>query len=178
MQNTKLSFKKIIHYTVMIFIIIVLIYDAIVTIKLNHRYTGAVSYNAELRRYCETNGDEYIMSGKCSMMRWYIAAAVQIFNVYYDEEHRKVSVTLEIREDKLGRREYKVGFDTDEEHKWGGYVYIDESGNPISKYGETIDERSVEKMQYLNEEVQRAVALANSKWNLGLSYNSITGADY
>lgn len=166
-----MGYKKIIVYTSIIFIIIILFYDVIVTTNLNHRYTDAVSYNAERRRYCEISGDEYIMSGKCNMMRWYIGAAVQIFNVYYDEEHRKVTVTLEIREDKLGRREYKVGFDTDEEHKWGGYVYIDESGNPISKYGETIDERSVEKMQYLKEEVQRAIMLANSKWNLGLSLN-------
>lgn len=164
-----MGYKKIISYTLKILIIIVLIYDALVTIKLKHRYTDAVSYNAELRRYCEISGDEYIMSGKCGMMGRYISVAVQIFHVYYDEEHQKVTVTLEIREDKLGRREYKFGFSTDEDRSWGGYVYVDERGNPISKYGEAIDERSVEIMQYLDKEVQRTVVLANAKWNLGFS---------
>lgn len=174
MQNTKLNsekmkYKKIVVYMVVIFIMIVLIYDAAATAKLNHKYTEVVNYDTGRRRYCEINGNEYIMSGKCNMMTWHIFAAVQIFNVYYDEEHRNVAVTLEMKEDKLGRREYKIGFDTADDDKWGGYVYLDPNGNFISKYGEAIDEKAVEIMKNLDEEVQRVIELANSKWNVGIS---------
>ena len=170
MQNIKSNYK-ILYFFGLLLVSGLIIYDVVSTIYLNNKYCNVIDYDTERRRYCEVSGNEYIMSGRCNLARWNIATAVQIFDVYYDEKNPNVTVTLEIMEDKLGRREFKIGFNNGGDYDWGGYIYFDKNGNPVSRHGESIDKNSVEILQSLREEAERAVFLANTKWNLGFSIN-------
>lgn len=161
--------KHLIISVIAIILTVILITDFFLTKRLNEKYISSVSYNNQLYRYCEYNGDEYVMAGTCSIFDWYTDAAVQLFHVYYDENHQNVTVSLIIREYKNGKTEYMFGFDTDEDPEWGGYVNVDANMNPVKKEKELINPISVQIMNSLRPELKRLLNTANSRWNLGLS---------
>lgn len=177
MKNIQLKSdkKKIPVYMVIVLLLAVLvlagmILDGLETNRLNKKYNQVIPYNYELRRYCEINADEYIMSGKCGIFDMYIEAAVQLENIYYNDLHSDIQIVFIIRENKFGKIEYTLGFEDDNDPNFGGPIYLDQDFHPVSRYGMQIDDNNIKIMEDLQDEVARVVEIANEKWKLDIVY--------
>jgi hypothetical protein len=173
--------KKKILLIIIILLYIPLAINTFATERLNKKYTGKVARDPETHSYCEQNGDEYLVSAKCKFLQPSIGAGVEISNIYYDEKHPDVKVSLDITETKWGNITYLFSIDAsyhdyvgymadNSDPDFGGYVYIDENFNPIATETQSIDLNMVTYMNNLHEEIERLIEIANDKWDLGLSY--------
>lgn len=172
-QNLKRKKRKkstYVLWTVLFLVFLGLAFNSIATERLNKKYNSVVAWDSELQSYCEYDGNEYLVSGKCKFLQSSIGAGVQIFHINYDEQHTDIHITWSVTENKFGKCVYTIGFGDSNDSNFGGYLYIDENFNPISQFGERIDKDAVELMNDLHEEVERVVEIANDKWDLGLHY--------
>ena len=165
---------KWIRRAIFLLIYFVLAFNTIATDRLNKKYWSVVEWNYERRMNCEFNGDEYVMSGKCRFFRNEIRAAVELFGIYYDEEHPDVAIILDIRENKFGKIHYWLAIDDDEgngrDPNFGGSSYFDENFQPVTMYDQEPDEKLISLMNELHDEVKRVIEIANEKWKLGINY--------
>jgi hypothetical protein len=154
-----------------------LAFNTIATEHLNKKYNSVVEWNSDEWRYCEYNGNEYITSGKATFTKFDIGTAVEIFDVYYDEEHPKIILSLEVTENKFGKITYQFDIEEDAGYEtqggnpnFGGLVYVDKNFNQITTDNQSIDMNMITYMDNLHEEIERLIEIANDKWDLGLSY--------
>ena len=172
---------KWIKRIIFLLIYLVLAYNTIATDHLNKKYLSVVAWDPEARRYCEFNGNEYLMAGECGFFSSSSNAGVQIFHVYYDEQHPDVDITLDIIENKFGKVEYRLGIGSDPliggDSNIGEQAYVDKNFHPISWHGQEPNEKIVPMMNKLHKEVKRVTEIANEKWNLGIDYQYIEEPD-
>ena len=157
-QNRREKRIKWIRRAIFLLIYFVLAFNTIATDRLNKKYWSVVEWNYERRMNCEFNGDEYVMSGKCRFFRNEIRAAVELFGIYYDEEHPDVAIILDIRENKFGKIHYWLAIDDDEgngrDPNFGGSSYFDENFQPVTMYDQEPDEKLISLMNELHDEVK------------------------
>ena len=158
---------KLIRRAIFLLIYLVLAFNTIATDRLNKKYWSVVAWDSELRRYCEYNGNEYLVTGKCNFFVSGISAGAELYHVYYDEQHPDVTITLDIRENKFGKIRYWLGIGDD---IFGEGAIVDKNLNPISWHGQEPNEKIVPMMNKLHKEVKRVTEIANEKWNLEINY--------
>ena len=169
-QNRLEKRIKWIRRAIFLLIYLVLAFNTIATDRLNKKYWSVVAWDPELRRYCEYNGNEYLVTGKCNFFVSGISAGAELYHVYYDEQHPDVTITLDIMENKLGKIDYRIGIDDDNSNGFGEGAIVDKNLNPISWHGQEPNEKIVPMMNKLHKEVKRVTEIANEKWNLEINY--------
>ena len=158
---------KLIRRAIFLLIYLVLAFNTIATDRLKKKYWSVVAWDSELRRYCEYNGNEYLVTGKCDFLSSEIRASVEISHIYYDEQNPDVAITLQIYENKLGKMHYWIGIGND---YFGEGASVDKNLCPISWNGQEPNEKIVPMMNKLHKEVKRVTEIANEKWNLEINY--------
>lgn len=164
-----------------IVLIIVFIFLAVwqhLTNRLNDHFLKPFgSFNPHGYTY-ENNSDIHLSVGQQSILNYEpLRATVTLHNIYYDENHKTVSVTLNIYTGRLGKMDYFLGFEdwNEEKHKYdysfGGYAFVDSDMRYLSYDKRNADSRS-EYIQGLMEKLDDSICYiaetANELWDLGL----------
>lgn len=152
--------------------------DQMMTNYLNNRFKGAVEYNGERGLYCEDYPDYYIMAGTAKFLIYSpLSSVVALKDVYYNNEHKTVTVSLTIYMDKLGRVDYLLGFrDYNEEthvhdDSFAGYAFVDSHMNYMydDVRNDLDSEYICELMAGCEVYIERLAEIANERWNLGIT---------
>lgn len=152
----------------------------ILTDRLNERFAGAVEYNPQKGFNCEEIGDFYIMSSEKTL--WSLSplrASITKNNVYYNGNHKTVSISLTVYATRLSGITYLIEFEDWDENKhqydysFGGVAYVDSHMNYLyaPKGVPSRREYMEELMNDCKSSIEEICDIANERWKLGLEVN-------
>lgn len=167
--------KRTVLGVIIVCVYLLLTFNALATQRLNKKYIDTVTWDSELKQYCESSEDEEITAEKCKYLGFVSRAGIKISGVFYDEDHPEVEVKLTVQENKFYQVEYQVSIidrsttnNGYADSEFAGTIYVDKNLRPISKGDVEIDKDTVSRMNDMQETMERIVDIANNKWNLGM----------
>lgn len=172
--------KMQIHWwhIVLIMVFIFLAADQHLTNRLNAHYLKPFgTFNPYGYTY-KYDSNIHISVGQKSLLDWeQLRATVTLNNIYYNENHKTVSVTLSIYAGKLGKMDYLLGFeDWDEEkhrydYSFGGTAFVDSDMRYLLYDKRNIDNRNgyvQELIEEMDDSICYIAETANELWDLDL----------
>lgn len=165
------------HIALIIFFIFLAVWQHL-TNRLNDRFLKPVgSFNSYGYTY-ERDPNIHLSVGQKGILDWeQLSVTVTLNNIYYDENHKTVSVTLAIYAGRLGDMDYLLEFaDWDEEkHKYDysfdGYAFVDSDMRYLS-YDKRNEDNRKEYVQGIMERLDDSICYiaetANELWDLNL----------
>ncbi len=165
--------KKILFIFLILLTLIVLTISVLIK-RINNRIEQVIEYNSKLQYHAEQHDDYYIVAKGANIFQLTAEGGIQIFDVYYNTEHRKITISLDVWMDLFGECKYKISFCDDNDDDFGGYAFVDQNMNlvPENDY-DSLENTEVDIQVLMNsnsEYIEKLVNIANERWNLELKY--------